>query len=273
MPVRSRFSTAHTSVKEDEAGRDAVPQVSETVINELAPTGTLRVAINLGNPVLAQKDATTGALGGVSVDLARDVARQLGVDVTFEAFDGAGKVVDAVKTGRLDLMFLAIDPLRAEEILYTAPYVVIEGTYIVREDSPLHDIADFDHEDVRIAVGKGAAYDLYLSRALKYAALERAPTSPAAIELFVDRRLEAAAGVRQPLQAYAAAHPGFRVIEGRFTAIEQAVGTPQGREAARAWLQTFIEEAKASGFVAEALARSGQTAATVAAPARDWPSF
>ncbi|NHO31420.1 transporter substrate-binding domain-containing protein [Acetobacter fallax] len=245
--------------------------ISENVLSELAPTGVIRTAINLGNPVLAQKDAATGALQGVSVALAREVGRRLGVEVVFQAFESAGKVFEVVPRGTLDLMFLAIDPVRAEEILFTAPYVVIEGTYLVCDDSPLRDVMEFDREGVRIAVGKGAAYDLYLSRALKHAALERAATSAAAIDLFVDEGLEAAAGVRQPLLAYAASHPGFRVIDGRFTAIEQAVGVPKGREAARAWLQEFVEEVKASGFVAAALAASGQTAASVAPAQARWP--
>ncbi|MBV1837120.1 ABC transporter substrate-binding protein [Acetobacter estunensis] len=245
----------------------------ETVIRELAPEGVIRTAINLGNPVLAQRDAQHGDVAGVSVDLAREIARRLKVDVLFEAFAAAGDVTTAVSTGRLDLMFLAVDPKRAEEILFTAPYVVIEGTYLVREDAPFHDVADLDREGVRIAVGKGAAYDLFLSRALKHATLERAPTSPAAIDLFVESGLEAAAGVRQPLAAWAAKHPGYRVLDGRFTSIEQGIGTPKGREAARAWLQDFVEDVKASGFVAERLAAHGQTAATVAPKAACFPVF
>ncbi|GBR09355.1 amino acid ABC transporter permease [Acetobacter oeni LMG 21952] len=230
----------------------------------MAPGGVIRTAINLGNPVLAQKDAATGTLQGVSVALAREAGRRLGAEVAFRTFDSAGKVFEAVPGGELDLMFLAIDPVRATEILFTSPYVVIEGTYLVRKASPLRDVAEFDREGVRIAVGRGAAYDLYLSRALRHATLERAATSAAAIDLFAEVGLDAAAGVRQPLQAYAARHPGFRVIDGRFTAIEQAAGVPVGREAARAWLQAFIEDVKASGFVAEALAASGQGSASVA---------
>lgn len=245
-------------------------QISAAVRNELAPTGVMRTAINLGNPVLARKDPDTGEPTGISVALANEIARRLGVKPVFQMFDSAGKVFEAVPHGVVDLMFLAIDPVRATEILFTAPYVVIEGTYLVRNDSPLQTVADFDQDGVRIAVGKGAAYDLFLSRALHHATLVRAPTSATAIDLFAEEGLDAAAGVRQPLQAYAAAHAGFRVIEGRFTVIEQAVGVPKNHAEARAWLQTFIEEAKASGFVDDALNASGQTAATVA-PA--WPSW
>ncbi|GAJ29778.1 transporter substrate-binding domain-containing protein [Acidomonas methanolica] len=240
---------------------------------ELVPTGTLRVGINFGNPVLAQKDPEGGPPRGVSADLAREVARRLGVGIRFVTFDAAAKVVEAAARNEIDLLFLAVDPVRGREVLYTAPYVVIEGTYLVGQGAPYHDVAALDAPGVRIAVGKGAAYDLYLSRALRHATLARAETSSGAVDLFVREGLEAAAGVRQPLEAYAAAHPGYRVIPGRFTAIEQAVATPRGREVARAWLHGVVEEAKASGFVRDSLAASGQSAATVAEPAKEFPVF
>jgi polar amino acid transport system substrate-binding protein len=244
------------------------PTVPPDAAKDLAPTGKLRAAINLGNSVLAQKDPATGEPRGVSVDLARELGRRLGVPVELVTFDAAGKVTDAVRTGAWDIAFLAIDPGRAKEILFTPPYVVIEGTYLVRKDSPLRSIEDFDREGIRIAVGTKSAYDLFLSRALKKAQLVRAPTSPAAIEVFVRDELEAAAGVKQPLVQFAAENPGVRVIEGRFMAIEQAMCTPRGREAGARYLREFIEQAKASGLVAQGLARSGQSDATVAPPAR-----
>jgi polar amino acid transport system substrate-binding protein len=230
---------------------------------ELAPEGQLRAAINFGNPVLAQRNAQ-GEPQGVSVDLTRELGRRLGVPVELVTFDAAGKVFEALKTAAWDVAFLAIDPVRATEIAFTAPYVLIEGTYIVRADSPLRASEDFDRPGVRIAVGKGAAYDLFLTRSLRHAQLLRADTSPGAIELFVAQGLEAAAGVRQPLVAYAKSHPGYRVIEGCFTAIRQAMGAPKQRTAGFAYLATFVEEMKASGFIAAALARSGQHEATVA---------
>jgi polar amino acid transport system substrate-binding protein len=236
--------------------------------SELAPTGTLRAAINFGNPVLAQKDPASGEPRGVSVDLAHELGRRLGVPVALVTFDAAGKVFDAL--GAWDVAFLAIEPARAAQIAFTAPYVLIEGTYLVREDSPLRAIEDFDREGVRIAVGSKSAYDLYLSRTLKRAQLVRAPTSPAAIDLFMAERLEAAAGVKQPLVQFARSHPGVRVIDGRFMSIQQAIGTPKGRATGARYLREFVEEMKASGFVAAGLARSGQADATVApaAPAR-----
>ncbi len=245
-----------------------VAPVPPEATKALAPTGKLHAAINFGNPVLAQKDPTTGAPGGVSVDLARELGRRLGVPVELVTFDAAGKVFDALGSGAWDVAFLAIEPVRAAQISFTAPYVHIEGTYLVRTDSPLRAIGDFDRDGVRIAVGNKSAYDLYLSRTLKRAQLVRAPTAPASIELFVKERLDFVAGVKQPLVHYAAANPGYRVIEGRFMLIEQAMGTPQGRAAGARYLREFVEEMKASGFVARALERSGQRDATVAPPAR-----
>ena len=234
------------------------------VLRELAPTGTLRAAINYGNPVLAQKVPGIDQPQGVSVDLARELARRLDLKLEFVTFDAAGKVFEALQSGAWDIAFLARDPVRAAEIDFTAPYVIIEASYRVRNASPHTAVGDLDREGVRIAVGKGAAYDLYLTRALKHAQLVRAPTSSEAIELFISEGLDAVAGVRQPLEAYARNNPRLRVIDGRFTAVEQAMGTPVGRPAAAAYLSEFIEEMKGSGFVATALALSGQSAASVA---------
>jgi polar amino acid transport system substrate-binding protein len=242
--------------------------VSPQVVRELAPEGKLRAAINFGNPVLAQKDATTGEPRGISVDLARELARRLGVPIEFVLFEAAGKVADAVKTGVWDIAFLAIDPVRANDIAFTAPYVVIEGTYLVPADSPLLTIEDVDREGVRIAVGKGSAYDLYLTRMIKKAQLVRAPTSPTVINVFRDEKLEAAAGVRQQLIAFASSQPDVRVMNGRFMVIEQAIGTPKGRDNVLEFLKSFVEDTKASGFIADALARSNQHDAAVAPPSR-----
>jgi len=233
-------------------------------LKDLAPAGTLRAAVNFGNPVLAQKDPATGEPRGVSVDLARELARRLGVPLQLVTFEAAGKVFEAGKAGAWDVAFLAIDPDRATELDFTAPYVLIEGTYLVPADSPLRAIEDVDRDGVRVAVGKGAAYDLYLSRALKKAELVRVATSAAAVEHFAAQKLEAAAGVKQPLVEYARSHPEVRVMEGRFMAIEQAMCTPRGRDAGLRYLRKFVEEMKASGFVATGLARSGRSDAVVA---------
>jgi polar amino acid transport system substrate-binding protein len=248
-----------TSSVTNDTPRDAV--------QSLAPRGTLRAAINLGNPVLAQRDAASGALRGVSVDLARELARRLRVPLELVPYDGAGRVVDALGADAWDVAFLAIDPKRAAGIAFTRPYAFIEGTYLVPAGSPLRNVEDVDREGVRVAVGRGSAYDLFLTRALRRAALVRAETSAGALDLFLADHLEVAAGVRQPLVAFARAHAGLRVMDGRFMAIEQAMGTPRGREAGARGLDAFVADAIASGLVARALAASGQGDVTVA-PAR-----
>lgn len=245
----------------------------QEVIRELAPEGMIRTSVNLGNPVLANRNKKTGEVEGISIDLAREIGRRLGVDIRFEIFDSAGKVFGAVSEGHLDLMFLALDPVRAKEILFTEAYILIEGNYLVRDNASFQAIDDLDHQNVRIAVGRGAAYDLFLTRYLKNAFLERAESSSEAIDLFVSDNLDAAAGVRQPLEAYMAVHPGYRVIDGSFTAIQQGIGTPKGREAAREWLQNFIEDAKSSGLVASLMERHHQTAAKVAPFLGHRPAF
>jgi len=237
---------------------------SEAVVRELAPTGTLRAAINYGNVVLAQKDPANGQPRGISVDLARQLARRLGVPIELKTYDAAGKVFDALQTGAWDVAFLAIDPKRAAEIAFTRPYVIIEGTYVVPSGSALRTMEDFDRSGIRIAVATGSAYDLFLTRALKQAQLVRAPTGPDALEMFVVDKLDAAAGVKQALVQFASSRPQLRVIDGRFMVIEQAMGTPKAREGGARYLATFIEEMKRSGFVAEALQRSGQADAAVA---------
>ena len=240
--------------------------VPANVVKELAPNGKLRAAINFGNIVLAQKDPAGGEPRGVSAELARELAKRLGVPIEYVTFDAAGKVFDALKAGAWDVAFLAIDPVRSEGIEFTGPYVVIEGAYLVPSSSPLQTNADVDREGVRVAVARGSAYDLYLTRALKRAQLVREQSGPQALDMFLKDRLEAAAGVKQPIVLFAKDHPDTRVIPGRFMVIEQAMGTPKGRDASVRYLRAFIEEMKASGFVAKALEKSGQTDAAVAPP-------
>jgi len=240
-----------------------VSGIPSDVVKDLAPTGKLRVAINFGNIVLAQRNAA-GEPTGVTVDLARELGRRLGVGVALVGFDAAGKVFDALKTGTLDIVFLAIEPVRAAEIDFTAPYVIIEGVYMVPRDSALKTVAEVDRAGVRVAVNKGSAYDLFLSRTLKRAELVRGENG---IELFMQKRLEVAAGVKQPIVAFAMTNPNVRVMDGRFMEIQQAMGTPKGRSAGARYLAAFVEEMKAGGFVADALRRSNQPDASVAPPA------
>ncbi len=230
------------------------------------PSGKLRASINLGNPILANRKAD-GTVFGVSVDLAQELATRLGAPLELVVQDTAGKSVDAVKNEQADIGFFAIDPLRSDGIRFTPPYVVIEGSYLVPQGSPIQSNAEVDRPGVRVAVGQASAYDLYLSRALKAASIVRAPSSPKVVDTFLAQGLDVAAGVRQQLQMDAARLPGLRLLPGRFMAIHQAMGLPQSRgESAWSYLKDFVEELKASGFVATSLARHGIQGAQLAPP-------
>lgn len=239
-----------------------------TLRSDFAPTGTLRAGVNFGNIVISQKDPAGGEPRGVGPELARELARRLGVPITYVGYESAGKLAAAVNEGVWDVAFLADDPERANEIAFSAPYVQIEGTYAVRTESPLRQVDEFDREGLRIAVGVKTAYELYLARTIKRAELVRVGTSQEAIDLFRANRVDAVAGVKNTLDAAARKDPKMRVIEGNFMVIGQAAGVPKHRVAAARYLRDFVEEAKASGFVAEALRASGVTDATVAPPAR-----
>jgi polar amino acid transport system substrate-binding protein len=237
--------------------------VPAAVVEDLAPTGRLRAAINLGNPVLAQ--GTPAAPTGVTVEIARELGSRLGLPVELVCFDAARKSFEAMAGGRADVCFLAIEPAREAEIAFTAPYVVIEGVFVVPGDSIISTRADVDREGVRIGVNEGSAYDLFLSRTLQHA---RAVPVDDGVDVFRDLGLEVAAGIRQPMTEFVRSHPEFRLIEGRFMEIQQALGTTRtrGPETVQ-FLRAFIEELKAGGFVADALRRANQPDAAVAPPA------
>ena len=232
---------------------------------EAAPTGPLRVSINVGNPILARR-ADAGAQG-VSVDLANEFAKRLGLQAQLLVLATAAESVEAVRSGQADLGFFAIDPKRSDGIEFSAPYVLIEGAYLVKADSPLRANAEVDRAGIRVVVGKGSAYDLFLTRELAHAQIERAPTSPAVVDHFMQCGAQVAAGVKQQLEADAARLGGLRLLPGRFMVIQQAVGLPAGRSATLAALRAFVEEMKASGFVRAALDRHGVQGAGVAPPA------
>jgi polar amino acid transport system substrate-binding protein len=233
-------------------------------IASFTPSGALRASINLGNPILAGTDAA-GVPRGVSVDLARAFAERLGARLELVVFKTAGESVDAVTAEQADIGFFAIDPQRGAGIGFTAPYVLIEGSYLVRNDSPLTSNDEVDRPGLRVVVGNGSAYDLHLTRALKAAQIVRAPSSPTVVDVFVAQGCEVAAGVKQQLQADAQRLPGHRLLPGRFMMIQQAMGLPKGRgEGARQVLARFVEDMKASGFVADALRRHGIDGASVA---------
>ena len=229
---------------------------------EAAPTGKLRLSINVGNPILARRSDDGAA--GVSVDLGREFAQRLGVPVELVVVPSAGESVELVRSRSADLGFFAIDPKRSEGVAFTAPYVLIEGAYLVRDASPIRSNDEVDRPTHRVVVGKGSAYDLFLTRELKQAPIERAPTSPAVVDHFVQCGAEVAAGVKQQLEADAARLGGLRLLPGRFMVIQQATGVPDDRVATAFALRAFVEEMKASGFVAAALARHGIQGASVA---------
>mgnify|MGYP006267261415 CR=1 FL=1 len=231
-----------------------------------APTGVLRASINLGNPILASKDPNhpQGAKG-VSVDLATEWARRLNVGIELVVQTTAAASVQTVREEKADIGFFAIDPLRSDGIGFTAPYILIEGSYMVPQHSPLQRNEDVDQKGIRIAVGQGSAYDLYLSREIKAAELVRAPSSPTVVDVFVQQMLEVAAGVKQQLEADMLRYSGYRLLPGRFMVIQQAMGVPSSRgEAARAALARFVEDMKTSGFVNESMHRHGIQGASVA---------
>jgi polar amino acid transport system substrate-binding protein len=238
--------------------------VTAGVAADLAPSGTLRAAINFGNPILAVKDPATGEPRGVSVDLARELGRRVNVPVTLVLYESAGNVVAGQKSGAWDIAFLAVDPARAAELYFTAPYVVIEGAYLVPERSTIRANAEVDRAGIRVVVGAGSAYDLFRSRELQQATLVRAPTSPAVTDMLVAQNLDVAAGVKQQLEADAKRVPGVRLLPGRFMVINQAVAAPRGRAAAAGYLDAFVEDMKATGFVERSLARHGISGATIA---------
>jgi len=216
---------------------------------DLAPSGTLRAAINLGNPVLAQ--GTADAPRGVTVDIARELASRLGLPLELVCFDGARASFEAMAGGQADICFLAVEPAREGTVAFTEPYVVIEGVFAVPEGSAIISLADVDREGVRISVNTGAAYDLFLTRTLRHATLVRSENG---VATFLDEAADVAAGIRQPMTELVESYPGLRLLDGSFMEIRQALGTTRARSAETVqFLRAFIEELKAGGFIAAAL--------------------
>ncbi|PUA18602.1 transporter substrate-binding domain-containing protein [Glaciimonas sp. PCH181] len=237
---------------------------SAAIRDAFTPTGKLRASINLGNPILANVGAD-GRPSGVSIDLATEFVKLLDAELNLVVFDAAGKSVEAVVAERADCGFFAIDPVRGADIAFTAPYVLIEGFYLVKDGSPITTNAQVDAADNRVVVGNGSAYDLYLTRELKHAPIIRAPTSPTVVETFLREGAEVAAGVKQQLEADAKKAGGLRLLEQRFMVIQQAMGVPKSRGLeASAFLAAFVEQMKGCGFVADALRRHKIKGASVA---------
>jgi polar amino acid transport system substrate-binding protein len=241
--------------------------ISPAVRSELAPTGTLRVGINRGNFLLVTAGSSATEPRGVAPDLARELGRRLGVPVAFVTFDTAGKLGDAVRTGVWDVAFLGAEPQRAADIAFSAAYLEIPATYLVPAGSPIRSVAGVDREGVRIAVAEQSAYGLFLQRSVKHARLVHAKGLDASFDVFVAEKLEALAGLRPKLLTDVQKLPGARVLEGQFTAVQQAIGTPKSRDAAAKYLRAFVEEIKASGLVAEAISRNAVEGVSVAPPA------
>ena len=241
-------------------------EISPAARSELIPTGKLRVGLNHGNFLLI----TPGSKGdprGVAPDVARELGRQLGVPVEFVNFDSAGALADSVRTGAWDVAFLGAEPQRANEIAFTAAYLEIPSTYLVPAGSPIRSVADVDREGVRIAVAEKSAYELYLSRSIKHATLVRTQGVDSSFNVFVADKLDALAGLKPRLLTDVAKLPGARLLDGQFTAVQQAIGTPKARAAAATYLRTFVEEVKASGVVAGAISRNAVNGVSVAPPA------
>jgi polar amino acid transport system substrate-binding protein len=231
---------------------------------ELAPGGTLRAGINYGNFILAVKDPSSGESRGVALELTRALADRLGVGWDVVAYDSVARMVDAAGTGAWDIAFLGIDPAREADIGFTPPYLEIEASYLVSAGSPLRAAAEVDRAGIRVAAPARANYELYLGRTLRHAELVRAASAEAAFELLAGGRVDALAGLRQGLVDLAPRLSGARVLDGRFMGVQQAIGVPRARGAALAYLRGFVEEAKASGLVARAIAATGAVGVTVA---------
>jgi polar amino acid transport system substrate-binding protein len=240
-------------------------EISPEIIKTFCPNGHLRASINIGNPILAGKDPKTGLPFGVSIDLANHFAKTLGVDIELVVFASARESVEALSNQQADIGFFAIDPLRGQDVLFTAPYVLIEGSYLVKNESSLQSNDQVDQAGHRVVVGQGSAYDLYLTRELKAAQIIRATTSPTVIDVFMEGNYEVAAGVKQQLEANIRRIEGLRLLPGRFMVIQQAMGLPKsyGKEAALVLTQ-YVERMKATGFVADAMLKHQIQGASVA---------
>ena len=242
-------------------------EITPAIRSELAPTGKLRVGLNHGNFLLVTPGSSATEPRGVAPDMARELGRRVGVPVEFIRFDSAGKLGDGVKTGAWDVAFLGAEPQRAAEIAFTAAYLEIPSTYLVPAGSPIRSVADVDREGVRIAVAEQSAYGLYLSRTIKHARLVLTQGVDASFDVFVAQKLEALAGLKPRLLTDVQKLPGSRLLDGQFTAVQQAIGTPKARGVGAAFLRAFVEEVKASGLVAEAISRNGSEGVSVAPPA------
>ena len=239
-------------------------EVTATVRSEIAPTGTLRVGLNMSNFLLTRTDASSGQPAGLAHDLACELARQLGLPVSMHPYPNPGVLVDNANQNEWDVCFLAFEPQRAKEIDFTAAYVEIDATYLVPPGSPLGRAEEVDCKGIRIIAPNRAAYELYLTRTLKHATLTRELGADASFKRFVDEGFDAFASLRPRLVSDQETLPGSRIVEGRFTAVQQAAGVPKGRPGAAKYLRTFIEDIKVSGLVVKTIKDNNITGLTIA---------
>jgi polar amino acid transport system substrate-binding protein len=241
--------------------------MSPEIISDLASTGVLRAGINLSNFLLVTGKTPAGDPVGVAPDMAREVATRLGVPVKYVTFNSPGELADQAGKGVWDIGLIGAEPQRAETIAFTSAYVEIEATYLVPAGSRLNTIADVDAPGVRIAVAGRSAYGLWLERNLRHAELVRADSLGGATEQFIQRKLDALAGLKPGLLADLDKLPGARIIEGKFSSVQQAIGTGKRNAAGAAYLNEFVEEAKRSGLVARLIERHKVRGLSVAPPA------
>ena len=240
-------------------------EVTATLRSEFAPTGTLRVGLNMSNFLLTRTDAATGKPLGVAHDLGQELARRLGLPIQFVPHPNPGALADAANKNIWDVGFLGAEPQRANEIDFTAAYVEIESTYLVPAGSALKHANEVDRKGIRIIVPAKAAYELYLSRTINHAELIKEAGADASFKRFVDEKFDALAGLKPRLISDQAKLPGSVIVEGSFTAVQQAAGVPKGRANAANYLAAFIEDVKASGLVAKAIAENRVVGLSIAA--------
>jgi polar amino acid transport system substrate-binding protein len=229
----------------------------DTVRAELAPSGTLICALNHGNVVLVRRGQTDDTPTGVSVDLARTLAKTLNVPIAFRHYDKAGAVSASAGTNEWGVCFLAIDPQRAEHIAYSEPYVQIEGAFLLQRASPVETLKDIDRLQMRIGAVKGSAYELFLARNGGAGRLMRFDNFAEAVAGLENGTLDGLAGVRQAMIQVAAAYPGYDVMPEPFMAIPQAVGVSVKHAHGAEFVAAFVREKKTSGFVRRSLDQSG----------------
>ncbi|MBM4443307.1 MAG: transporter substrate-binding domain-containing protein [Candidatus Rokubacteria bacterium] len=238
--------------------------ITPSVRADLAPTGAVRAAINYGNAILATKDTATGESRGAAIDLANELGRRLGVPVQLVAYDSVAVMGDAAASNVWDIAFLGSDPARETLMGFTAAYLEIEATYLVRGDSPLRTAPEVDRAGVRVAAPARANYELYLKRMLAKARLVSTDSADAAFKALVAGEVDALAGLTQALLRLRETLPGSRIVDGRFMAVQQSIAIPKGRDAGLAYLRGLVEDAKKSGLVARAIERTGARGVNVA---------